>query len=247
MISDRENTVLMATYGNERVVTTENDKIVVSSVFLSPHFDAGVERALRRGGVQYIVVDRRLSTGLPSIGFYYDTEESNRLHYSKPIDPVVLAKFDNVKNVSRVFDSGDIVIYDVEAITAPSTAPTPKSSCTPAPSATVSSPYPKLAGLYTGTIYDIPTDLITQMSLTGIQQQHGNLCGSFTGLNEKGTFNGSINTDGHIQFAVTGQPGQVLLTFDGDMQPDGTLAGNYCHPVAGTCSDYGILSLSPGA
>ena len=243
MISDRENMVLMATYGYEWVVTTENDKIVVSSMFLSPQFDASVLRALQRGGVQYIVVDHRLSSELPHIGFYYDNQEP---HYSKPIDPAALAKFDGVQNVSRIFDSGDIVIYDVEAITALSTVPTPKPSCTPAPAPAISSSYPKLAGLYTGTIYGIPTDLVTEMSLTGIQQKQGNLCGSFTGLNETGTFKGSITTDGHIQFVVTGQAGQVLLTFDGLVQPDGTLDGSYCSTVAGTCSDYGIWSLSPG-
>ena len=84
------------------------------------------------------------------------------------------------------------------------------------------------------------------MSLTGVQQQQGNLCGSFTGLNETGTFQGSITTEGHIQFVVTDQAGLTLLTFDGFTQPDGTLAGNYCHPVAGKCSGYGLWSLSPG-
>lgn len=245
MISDSVNMLLMATYGNERIVTAENDKIAVSSVFVSPHYDASVERALRRGGVQYIVVDRRLSSGLPPRGSYFYEGDPNA-PYTRPIDPAALAKFDGVKNVSRAFDSGDIVIYDVEASTSgPSATSTPKSSCTPVPLTAVSPSYPKLAKLYTGTIYDIPTDLITAMSLTGMQQQQGNLCGSFTGLNETGTFIGSITTDGHIQFVVTGQAGQALLTFDGLMQPDGTLAGNYCRTVTRTCSDYGIWSLSP--
>jgi hypothetical protein len=247
MIADSSNMLLMATYGNERIITAENDKIIVSSVFLSPHFDAGVERALRRGGVQYIVVDRRLSTGLPHMGSYFYEGDPNEPLETKPIDPAALAKFDGVQNVSRIYDSGDIVIYNVEAITsAPSATSTPQSSCTPAPPTGVSPSYPKVARFYTGTIYDIPDNLTTGMSLTGIQQQQGNLCGSFTGLDEIGTFKGSITADGHIQFVVTDQAGQVLLTFDGLIQPDGTLAGSYCHPVAGECSDYGIWSLSPG-
>ena len=247
VISDSANTLLMATYGNEWVVTTVNDKIIVSTVFLSPHFGSDVERALRRGGIQYIVVDRRLSTGLPRTGYYYDEAEPNRLQYTRPIDLAALAKFDGVKNVSRIFDSGNIVIYDVEAITgAPSAAPTPKPSCMPAPLTAVSASYPKVAKRYTGTIYDITADLTAEISLTGIQQQQGNLCGSFTGLNETGTFKGSITTDGHIQFVVTNRAGQALLTFDGLIQPDGTLGGSYCHPVVGKCSDYGIWSFSPG-
>jgi hypothetical protein len=243
MISDAVNILLMATYGNERIVTAENDEIAVSSVFVSPHYDASVETALRRGGVQYIVVDRRLSSGLPPRGSYFYEGDPNA-PYTRPIDPAALAKFDGVKNVSRVFDSGDIVIYDVEAITSgPSSAP--PSYCTPAPVA-VSGSYPKVSAFYTGTLDDIPTGLTANISLIGIQQQQGNLCGSFTGLNETGTFKGSITADGHIQFVVTDLAGQTSLTFDGNIELDGTLAGNYCHSVAGTCSDYGLWSLSPG-
>src|SRR5207237_10614979 len=110
---------------------------------LSPQFGSNVENILMRHGVQYIVVDYRLSTGLPRIGFYFDNEDPP---YSKPIDPAVLAKFDGVQNVSRVFDSGDIAIYNVEAITSPPSATsTPKPSCTPAPPTAVSPSPPILA------------------------------------------------------------------------------------------------------
>lgn len=115
MISDWTNMNLMATYGNEWVVTTWNDpQIIVSSVFLAPQFDSSIQEALRRGQVQYILVDFRFSTALPSKGFYYDNMDPT---YTRPIDPATLAKFDGIKNVSRVFDSGNIIIYDVEAIT----------------------------------------------------------------------------------------------------------------------------------
>lgn len=256
MVSDRINSVLMATYGYERVVTSEGDKILVSSIFLSPHFDAGVETTLRRGRVQYIVVDRRLSTALPRIGFYYDVEEPHLLHYSKPIDPAALAKFDGVQNVSRVFDSGDIVIYDVEVVTSgPSTAPASPSYCTPAPPTAVSGSYPKIARLYTGTIDDIPTGLKTNISLTGIQQQQGSICGYLSGIPPNtvssgmpanGPFKGSITIAKQIQFTLTSDTGQVTYSFDGVIQPDGTVAGTYCSlgVGAGQCSDYGLWTVS---
>jgi hypothetical protein len=246
MIGDITNMLLMATVGDEWIVTAANSEIIVSPVFLSQRFDPGVERALQRGRVQYIVVDRRLSTGLPRGGYYYDTAEPNRGRYTSPIDPAALAKFDGPQKVSRVFDSGDIVIYDVKAIAnAPSTALAPQTSCIPTPSAAVSTSYPKIASHYIGTVYDISTDLCTAMSLTGIQNQQGKLRGSFTGLNETGTFQGSVTPNGHIQFVITGQARQALWTFDGFIQPDGTVAGSFCHSLAGVCSSYGLWSLSP--
>jgi hypothetical protein len=253
MISDRENTVLMATYGYEQVVTNESDSIAVSSVFLSPHFDASVERTLRRGGVQYIVVDRRLSTGLPLVGFYYDREEPNLLHYRKPIDPAALAKFDGVQNVSRIFDSGDIVIYNVEAITSPPSATsTPKPSCTPAPPTAVSPSPPMLARAYTGTIYNIPLNLTTSMSLTRMQQSQRNICGYFTGFQANGLqvnepFSGMIDAQGHIHFTVAEYAAQITLSFEGGVQADGTLAGNYCNLDQNKqcAGEYGLWSVSP--
>jgi hypothetical protein len=238
----------MATYGDEWILAASNAEVSVAPVFTSLQVGPTVKAILRQDRIQYLVVDRRLSTGLPSVGTYFDQPPATgEPGITKPIDLAALAKFDGVQNVSRVFDSGDIVIYDIEAITSgPSTAPTLKPSCTTAPSAAISSPYPKVAWLYAGTVYDLPTGLTTVMSLTGIQQRQGNLCGSFTGLNETGAFKGSIATDGHIQFIVMGQAGQALFTFDGLVQPDGILAGSYCHFVAGTCSSYGLWSLAPG-
>lgn len=239
--TDRDNKLLMATYGNEWVVTNVNSERPVTWVFVLPQIGPTVEAILQQDSIQYLVVDRRLSTGLPFVGSYYDLPDTH------PIDPAALAKFDNVKSVSRIFDSGDIVIYDVEAIASTaSTAPTQKPSCAPAPPSTVSPSYPEVAKLYTGTIYDIATGLTTEMSLTGIQQQQGNLCGLFTGLGETSTFKGSITTNGHLQFEGTNQKGQTPLTFDGLIQPDGTLAGSYCRAVTNKCSDYGLWSLSPG-
>jgi hypothetical protein len=244
--TDRINMLLMATYGNEWVVVASNAKVSPSWVFYSPQVGPNVEAILRYDRIQYLVVDRRLSTGLPRVGVYFDGEVPGPSLHAKPIDPAALAKFDGVQNVSRVFDSGDIVIYDIEAIASgqPATS-TPKPSCTPALPTAISSSYPEITRQYIGTIQDIATSLTTEMSFTDIQQQQGSICGSFTGLNETGTFKGSITIDGHIQFVFTYQAGQPLLTFDGHIQPDGTLGGSYCHFVAGNCSDYGIWSLSP--
>jgi len=115
MIGDRDDMVFMATLGYQWDVTSVNQHILISRVFITPDFGTGVKTTLQRGSIQYIVVDSRLSTGLPRVGFYYDLSEPKAMHYIAPIDPADLAKFDGVQNVNRIYDSGNIIIYDVSA------------------------------------------------------------------------------------------------------------------------------------
>jgi serine/threonine protein kinase len=96
---------------------------------------------------------------------------------------------------------------------------------TPA-SASVAYSYSTLAGIYTGTIYDISANVTTKMSLTRIQQIHISIGGNFTGLHRTGTFNRIIDPSKHLQFKVKDSAGQFMLSFDGDMQSDGELSGS---------------------
>jgi hypothetical protein len=115
MIGDRDTMVFMATLGYQWDVTSVNQHILISNVFITPDFGTDVKTTLGRGIVQYIVVDSRLITGLPKVGFYYDVSEPNAMHYTTPIDPADLTKFEGVLNVNRIFDSGNIIIYDISA------------------------------------------------------------------------------------------------------------------------------------
>ena len=63
--------------------------------------------------MRYLVVDRRLSTSLPAVGIYFERGETVRGARTRPIEPTLLAKFDRAAGVDRLFDSGDIQIYDV--------------------------------------------------------------------------------------------------------------------------------------
>lgn len=111
--ADRINEVLMLTYGHQWPVTALQDKINLAPVFLSRQltpFDLGL---LHAGSVHYLVVDYRLTRGLPRERFYYSTGEP--LHRT-PIPVAAFAKFDQADGVSRIFDSGNIVIYDVSGL-----------------------------------------------------------------------------------------------------------------------------------
>lgn len=96
------------------------------------------------------------------------------------------------------------------------------------------------------------------IALTGIQEQQGNIRGYLVvtpvtslsnGLPANGPFEGTITPAGGIHLIVTSDTGQAAFSFAGTMQPDGTMAGTYCSQdaVTGTCSDYGLWSVSPAA
>lgn len=125
---------------------------------------------------------------------------------------------------------------------------TPPSAASPNATATPGTPpYPKVVQSYSGTIYSIPGNRTTGISLRGITQRQESMSGSFTGLGVSGPFNGTINTTGHVQFTVIGNAGRTTLSFDGVMQTDGSIGGTYCgfKHQAGECSDYGVWSITP--
>ncbi|GAC1407552.1 MAG: hypothetical protein NVSMB49_27560 [Ktedonobacteraceae bacterium] len=105
----------------------------------------------------------------------------------------------------------------------------------------------EVVGAYSGTIYNIPVNLTTKMSLTGIQQ--GNVSGIFTGLLFSSPFKGSLDASKHIHFMVTDATGKAVLSFDGTVRADGNLVGNYCGlDQQGQCGGkygYGIWSVGP--
>jgi hypothetical protein len=116
LITDRTNRLLMGAYGEQRPVTGYADKLPVSRIFFAPTLGSAERQILRAGRVRYVVIDRRLSAGLPAAGAYFERGEVPGNIYTAPIDPAVLSKFDTLASVSRLFDSGDIVIYDVGAL-----------------------------------------------------------------------------------------------------------------------------------
>jgi ATP-binding cassette, subfamily B, bacterial len=124
---------------------------------------------------------------------------------------------------------------------------------TPAPSPS-SIPSANLVGSYQGTMYNIPLNLTTNLSLITMQQNQGAISGSFMGFQANGLqvhepFSGVIDAHEHIRFTVAEYAGQIMLAFDGSLQSDGTLAGTYCSlDQQGQCAgEYGIWSVSPHA
>ena len=61
------------------------------------------------------MVDRRLSTMLPATGYYYESGEPLAGRHTKPMPAGQDARFDQSPGFRKVFDSGNIAIYEVEA------------------------------------------------------------------------------------------------------------------------------------
>jgi hypothetical protein len=116
MGADRVNGLLMGSYGNQRVVTGVSDQIFLGPVFFSPQLTGNDQRLLVLGQVRYLVVDTRLSTAPPMFGIYVENGEPGIAERDMPLPLTALTKFDRLPYVSRLYDSGDISIYDVRSL-----------------------------------------------------------------------------------------------------------------------------------
>lgn len=111
--ADRINTLLLGTYGHLRPLTHQYDQLYIAPVFLSPQLGSYERGLIMRSNLRYALVDRRLSTELPRVGVYFEAGEPNSNAYTAPASLAALRKFDMLPGVDRIFDSGDIRIYDL--------------------------------------------------------------------------------------------------------------------------------------
>lgn len=113
-VADRINRLLLATYGRQEVLTTLRNPVDTSGLLFAEKLGPEELNALKVNDVDCVLVDMRLSQALPRVGVYFEVGESDRLHTAPP-DPMALLKFNQQREVSRPFDNGHIVIYDVAA------------------------------------------------------------------------------------------------------------------------------------
>jgi hypothetical protein len=94
--ADDPNTLLLGSYGRQRPITQQRDGVSLADrLFLASSFGQYEQALIKRLEVQYLVVDGRTRTRLLIPG-------------SSPLRSQV----DAIKGVDRVYDSGDIVVYE---------------------------------------------------------------------------------------------------------------------------------------
>jgi hypothetical protein len=113
--TDRSNGLLMGSVGEQLTIRTTQQAIGVAWAFFAPTVGDTERSILSDAGIRYVIVDRRLSTSLPVVGIYFEMGEPNTYAHATPIDAAALAKLDGVDQASRLYDGGDIAIYDVGA------------------------------------------------------------------------------------------------------------------------------------
>ncbi|MDZ4721514.1 MAG: hypothetical protein SH847_23875 [Roseiflexaceae bacterium] len=116
IIADWINGHLAAAYGDQLVITSSTEGLNIAMVVLNPTIDADVRYILKRAQVRYVVTDQRLTQELPQTGFYFDGVEPGAFQHTELLSHGALDKFDSADRASRIFDSGDIRIYDVRNI-----------------------------------------------------------------------------------------------------------------------------------
>ena len=114
--TDRVNDLLMTTYGDQYALIHLSDNVDLSPVFFDPKFGAKEAQLIQSVHIQYLVVDLRMSTAVPLEGIYYDSVEQGATQHIHPIPRSDLTKFNNAQQLNRVFDSGNVVIYDAREL-----------------------------------------------------------------------------------------------------------------------------------
>jgi hypothetical protein len=106
--TDFGNYPLLGSYGDQNPVGD------VDYLYTSPRFTPSDADMVREESIRYVLVDIRLSQQLPGEGGYFPN--SGPVRYIHPIPAANLRKFDHVPGVNRLYDSGNIVIYGLEAV-----------------------------------------------------------------------------------------------------------------------------------
>ncbi len=84
----------------------------IAYLYTSSSLTASVLAQAEAQGLRYIWVDQRLSHSLPASGQYF-TDDPDAGRYTRPLPEGDLSKFNNQSGVARIYDSGNIVIYEL--------------------------------------------------------------------------------------------------------------------------------------
>jgi hypothetical protein len=116
ILTDRSNSLLMGSIGRQDPQGGDFRGHFVGQVITAPKLRPHLRHILVGDDLSYLMVDRRLADGLPAVGVYFESDEPHAYHHVTPPSESALVKYDGVCPISRVFDSGDIIIYDTRPV-----------------------------------------------------------------------------------------------------------------------------------
>lgn len=104
--TDEGDFPVLGSYGDQNPVLGD------AFLYTSPTFTQSAAQQVQALAIQYALVDQRLSEQLPASGGYFPIDP-NYGKYMHPLPLADLTKFNHVPGVARIYDSGNIVIYDL--------------------------------------------------------------------------------------------------------------------------------------
>ncbi len=113
--ADASNSRLLAAYADEFAISGTNPD--VRSVIREPKLEGWHVRLLRRYGLRFVLVDRRRISEDELAGYFFATDATPSF-WRDTFGGRAIHKFDRQPLVSRILDSGNIVIYDVGKVLA---------------------------------------------------------------------------------------------------------------------------------
>ncbi|MET0967179.1 MAG: hypothetical protein ABWZ02_12310 [Nakamurella sp.] len=114
--ADRVSGLLAAAVGNQFTVRHLSTGVDASPLLLDPDYTADDVDLIRRANLDYLIVDTRLSQGLPHLDVYIETGEFEGRTRTAPVSAAALQKFASVPGVDRIYDNGSIQIYDLRGL-----------------------------------------------------------------------------------------------------------------------------------
>jgi hypothetical protein len=113
--ADRVNRLLLSGFGRQLVSSTLQHGYDAGIILAAKEFGQNESDVLTKLGLDFLLVDLRLTTGLPVVGAYFDGAAADQM-LSVPPTTRALLKFNSISNVSRIFDNGYEIVYDVRAL-----------------------------------------------------------------------------------------------------------------------------------
>jgi hypothetical protein len=104
---------IAADFGSDPMVGTygyQNPVLGDAFLYDSPTYTKAVANEVYQQEIYYALVDLRLTKQLPASGSYFALDPKTGT-YTHPLPLVDMTKFNNIPGATRIFDSGDIVIY----------------------------------------------------------------------------------------------------------------------------------------
>jgi hypothetical protein len=117
IVADRINGLLMGSYGRLYVIRSGTDNIQIAPILFSNQLGDWERELMRITRAQYVVVDYRLTTELPELGVFVEVGEPGGMNHDQPLSRAAVEKFDLLPGVSRIYDAGNIILYDIESLT----------------------------------------------------------------------------------------------------------------------------------